>query len=149
MFKIITAAAMMLATSVAWAQAELTVSDLARQPESKAAFSAMVKKQTLPEWVTKGGTASPAKQVSLNGTTWQVVSACKPHDCAAERIAVLWSPEKKSMAGLFSTVDEAKSSEQLNWLSISDELSIDGKTVLYAALSGSLENHPDAFNDKE
>lgn len=33
-------------------------------------------------------------------------------------------------------------------LNISDELSIDGKTILYAALTGSLDNHPDAFNFK-
>ncbi len=36
--------------------------------------------------------------------------------------------------------------EKLTWLNVSDALSIDGKTVLFAALSGSLDNHPDAFN---
>lgn len=50
------------------------------------------------------------------------------------------------MMGVFSTVDEKTSREKLTWLNVSDELSIDGKTVLFAALSGSLQNHPDAFN---
>jgi hypothetical protein len=46
----------------------------------------------------------------------------------------------------FSAVDEKTAQETLTWLNVSDDLSIDGKTVLFAALSGSLENHPDAFN---
>ena len=52
------------------------------------------------------------------------------------------------MAGLFSTVDENTSQEKLTWLNVDDALSIDGKTVLFAALSGSLENHPNGFNFK-
>ncbi|BBU86441.1 hypothetical protein EIMP300_78410 [Escherichia coli] len=38
--------------------------------------------------------------------------------------------------------------EKLTWLNVNDALSIDGKTVLFAALTGSLENHPDGFNFK-
>ncbi|EOQ1650832.1 Ivy family C-type lysozyme inhibitor, partial [Escherichia coli] len=37
---------------------------------------------------------------------------------------------------------------KLTWLNVNDALSIDGKTVLFAALTGSLENHPDGFNFK-
>lgn len=49
------------------------------------------------------------------------------------------------MSGVYSVVDENRP-ERLTWLNVSDALSIDGKTVLFAALSGSLDNHPDAFN---
>lgn len=49
------------------------------------------------------------------------------------------------MSGVYSVVDE-KPTRRLTWLNVSDALSIDGKTVLFAALSGSLDNHPDAFN---
>ncbi|HFU4245985.1 TPA: hypothetical protein ACH5ZM_003785, partial [Escherichia coli] len=38
--------------------------------------------------------------------------------------------------------------QKLTWLNVNDALSIDGKTVLFAALTGSLENHPDGFNFK-
>lgn len=43
------------------------------------------------------------------------------------------------MAGVFSTRDEKEFSQTLLWLNIDDDLSIDGKTVLFAALTGSLE----------
>lgn len=52
------------------------------------------------------------------------------------------------MTGLFSRVNEHSGNETLQWLNIPDELSINGKTVLYAALTGSLDNHPNNFNFK-
>ena len=61
-------------------------------------------------------------------------------------IAVIWSEKSKQMSGVYSVVDEKTDQEKLTWLNVSDALSIDGKTVLFAALSGSLDNHPDAFN---
>lgn len=76
------------------------------------------------------------------------MSACKPHDCGAERVAVLWSEKSQQMSGVLSVVNENTTQEKLTWMNVSDALSIDGKTVLFAALSGSLENHPDAFNYK-
>ena len=86
--------------------------------------------------------------MTLGNESWQVLSACKPHDCGSERVAVLWSEKSQQMSGVFSTVNEKTTQEKLTWLNVSDALSIDGKTVLFAALSGSLENHPDAFNYK-
>lgn len=126
----------------------LTVSDLATKTDTKAAFKEMASKHKLPEWVTKGGTNSETKNVELNGKKYQVLNACKPHDCGTERIAVLYSPEAKRMSGVLSTVDEEKASEKLVWLNISDDESIDGKTILFAALTGSLDNHPHSFNFK-
>ena len=41
-----------------------------------------------------------------------------------------------------SSVDEKTAQEKLTWLNVSDDLSIDGKTVLFAALSGSLKTIP-------
>ncbi|EGA4345108.1 Ivy family C-type lysozyme inhibitor, partial [Escherichia coli] len=99
-------------------------------------------------WVMKGGTYTPAQTVTLGDETYQVMSACKPHDCGSQRIAVMWSEKSNQMTGLFSTIDEKTSQEKLTWLNVNDALSIDGKTVLFAALTGSLENHPDGFNFK-
>lgn len=142
---IITVIAVLVSTGVC-AQNELTISDLAKNSASKAEFSSMVKGRALPAWVTQGGVSSPAREVRLAGALFQVLTSCKPHDCASERVALLWSPQANRMMGVFSRVDDKAACETLTWLNIGDSESIDGKTVLYAALAGSLENHPDAFN---
>lgn len=144
MLKMLTAVAFLAVSTSAMAQDEITLNNLAKKEPT--AFSQMLKGHNLPAWINSGGTTTPARTVKLGSETYQVLSACKPHDCGAERFAVLWSEKSRQMSGLFSTVDEKTSQEKLTWLNVSDELSIDGKTVLFAALSGSLENHPDAFN---
>ncbi|KAA1046047.1 C-lysozyme inhibitor [Pseudocitrobacter sp. 73] len=148
MYKAITAVAALVFATSAMAQEDLTISSLAKGESTKAAFNQMVKGHKLPAWVVKGGTYTPAQTVTLGDESYQVMSACKPHDCGTERVAVLWSEKSKQMTGLFSTVDEKTSQEKLTWLNVNDALSIDGKTVLFAALTGSLENHPDGFNFK-
>ncbi len=97
----------------------------------------MVQGHKLPARVMKGGTYTPAQTVTLGDETYQVMSACKPHDCGSQRIAVMWSEKSNQMTGLFSTIDEKTSQEKLTWLNVNDALSIDGKTVLFAALTGS------------
>lgn len=144
MLKMLTALAILAASANAMAQDEITLNSLAKK--EPAAFNQMLKGHHLPGWINSGGTATPARTVKLGDDVYQVFSVCKPHDCAAERLAVLWSGKASQMSGLFSTVDEKTSQEKLTWLNVSDKLSIDGKTVLFAALSGSLENHPEAFN---
>ena len=137
MFKAITTVAALVIATSAMAQDDLTISSLAKGETTKAAFNQMVQGHKLPAWVMKGGTYTPAQTVTLGDETYQVMSACKPHDCGSQRIAVMWS-----------TIDEKTSQEKLTWLNVNDALSIDGKTVLFAALTGSLENHPDGFNFK-
>lgn len=144
MLKHLTAIAFLAASTHAMAQTDMTLDGLAKK--EPAAFSQMVKGHNLPAWIKSGGTGSPARTVKLGAEVYQVLSACKPHDCAAERFAVLWSEKSGEMSGLYSAVDEKTAQETLTWLNVGDERSIDGKTVLFAALSGSLENHPDAFN---
>jgi hypothetical protein len=131
-----------------YAQSELTISDLAVNPNTKAAFQKMVGNQSLPKWVTQGGTASQPQKVEIGGSQYLVLSSCKPHSCALQSIAVLYSPESKKLAGVLSTIDEKGMNQKLLWLNIPDNLSIDGKTTLFAALTGSLENHPGSFNFK-
>ncbi len=132
----------------AYAAEPLTVSSLATDKATAEAFKTMVGSQKLPQWVTQGGTTSQNQDVVIDGKKYIVLNSCKPHDCAAENIAVLYSPESKTLAGVFSTQDEQSVHQKLTWLNISDDLSIDGKTVLFAALAGSLDNHPDSFNFK-
>ena len=137
-----------LSTISAYAQNDLTVSDLAKNTDTKAAFQKMIGKQKLPEWVMQNGTSSPTKYVEINGKKYWVLNSCKPHDCGSQSIAVLYSPGSKTLSGVFSTNNEREISQQLLWLNITDDLSIDGRTILFAALTGSLDNHPDSFNFK-
>lgn len=138
-----------LALSVsAFAQDDLTIKDLASDKNTQPAFEKMVGNQNLPAWVTQGGTDSQTKHVEIGGDKYLVLSACKPHDCASQSIAVLYSAEQKKLTGVLSTINEKNMDQELRWLNIPDELSIDGRTVLFAALTGSLDNHPDNFNFK-
>ncbi|WP_244968398.1 Ivy family c-type lysozyme inhibitor [Rosenbergiella australiborealis] len=121
-------------------------SDLINTPEGGKALNALISHQSLPRWIKTGGVESPAKTVVLKGNSYQVYTVCKPHNCGNQQFAVLYSAKLKQMSGLYLQNNEKSHRETLQWLNISDELSIDGKTVLYAALSGSLDNHPDAFN---
>lgn len=89
MLKHLTAIAFLAASTHAMAQADMTLDGLAKK--EPAAFSQMVKGHTLPAWIKSGGTGSPARTVKLGAEVYQVFSVCKPHDCAAERFAVLWS----------------------------------------------------------
>ncbi len=136
-----------LATS-AYAQDELTISKLAVDQDTKAGFQKMAANQHLPKWVTQGGADSQGQKVNIAGNQYLVLTSCKPHDCNSQRIAVLYATATKKIAGVFSSVEEKTGNEKLQWLNIPDDLSIDGKTVLFAALTGSLDNHPDSFNFK-
>ncbi|MGV2813955.1 Ivy family C-type lysozyme inhibitor [Enterobacter cancerogenus] len=132
----------------AYAQDELTISKLAADQDTKAEFQKMTANQHLPKWITQGGTDSQGQKISITGKQYLVLTSCKPHDCGSQRIAVLYGTATKKLAGVYSTVDEKTGTEKLQWLNIPDDLSIDGKTVLFAALTGSLDNHPDSFNFK-
>lgn len=135
-------------TISAYAQDELNISKLAADRDTKAEFHKMAANQHLPKWVTQGGTDSQGQKVNIAGNQYLVLNSCKPHNCSSERIAVLYATATKKIAGVFSSVDERTGNEKLQWLNIPDDLSIDGKTVLLASLTGSLDNHPDSFNFK-
>ena len=128
------------------AQEPLTFSKLAADQDTRAVFHQMVRDHQLPEWVARGGTESQSHTVTVAGSRYVVMSMCKPHDCGAQRMAVMYATATKKIAGVFSSVDENTGSESMTWLDMPDELMIDGKTILYAALTGSLDNHPDGFN---
>lgn len=149
MKKWVIAASLSFAACSAYAQGEMMTLDmLAKSPETKGAFMAMVGKTALPAWVHQGGASSPAHEVMMGGKKMMVIAGCKPHDCAAERVAVLYSPESKMMSGVFSEVHDKTGMEKLMWMHMGHEGAMDAKTVLYAAMAGSLENHPDSFNFK-
>ncbi|MEH4297758.1 Ivy family C-type lysozyme inhibitor [Enterobacter ludwigii] len=148
MLKLILTSLALLSATTAFAQNDISIRKIVTDNETSKAFYKMSKGYKFPDWVVEGGTSTPAMKVTLNSVPYQVVSACKPHDCAAEQIAILYSPENKSMFGVFSKHSADGAQQNLQWLNSENDIPIDGKTVLFAALSGSLENHPDAFNFK-
>ncbi len=126
-----------------------TFREIAGNPAAAAAFKAMAEGHRLPDWIHGKTVESPGHEVTFEGEKFYVMSACKQHDCGSERIAVMYDPGKKIMYGLLSSADQQAVSEKLTWLNIGPgNEAIDGRTILYAALTGSLENHPDAFNYK-
>ncbi|AIO30130.1 Ivy family c-type lysozyme inhibitor [Burkholderia pseudomultivorans] len=128
----------------------LTLSTVKRDPVASKAFEAMKKDHALPSWVERGGTETRGNSVSFDGRQMVVMTACKPHDCGSERFAILYDPQRNVMYGLLLVVDpKRRDTERLTWMNLRDGgESIDGRAILYAALTGSVANHPDAFNFK-
>lgn len=127
------------------ASARWSFSAIAKDAQARRAFDAMARGHQLPAWVKKGVVESPAIAVEMAGRTYQVMQACKPHDCADQQIAVMYAPAQGTMYGVL--LSRNGNGEKLAWLNIGGgSESIDGKTILYAALTGSLANHPQAFH---
>ncbi|MES5407711.1 Ivy family C-type lysozyme inhibitor, partial [Klebsiella pneumoniae] len=126
MFKALTAIVALAASASVMAQGDVTLNSLAHDAATRASFNQMVKGHQLPAWVTTGGTGSPAQTVKLGSESWQVLSACKPHDCGHERIAVIWSEKSKQMPGVYSVVDEKTNQDRIICVNVREALSIEG-----------------------
>lgn len=124
----------------------LTISDLGKHAELTAAFDKMAEGHTIPDWVRGGAVGSPAEMAAFDGREYLVFSGCKQHDCGANQVALLYDPKGGVMYGLLVEGNPEKA-QSLTWLNIGGNAeSIDGRTVLFAATTGSLANHPDAFD---
>ena len=104
--------------------------DLLQRPDFVKALDALRGVQDLPDWVRQGGTATPVQVVQVDGRPMQLATACKPHDCPTERVALLYDAQDHAMWGLFAqrpedlapAVDPDDSSQdQLTWLGTPDE----------------------------
>lgn len=137
------------ATSASAQDHPTTFREIASDPAASATFKAMAKGRKLPDWINGKTVESPGNEIIFGGDKVYVMSACKQHDCGNEQIAVLYDPGKKIMYGVLRVADQKTVSEKLTWMNIGPgNEAIDGRTILYAALTGSLSNHPDAFNYK-
>jgi hypothetical protein len=94
------------------------------------ALDALPGARGLPSWVRKGGTATPVQTVQVDGKPMLMATACKPHDCPTERVALLYDAQDHAMWGLFAqrpedlspAVDPDDSSQdQLTWLGAPDQ----------------------------
>lgn len=75
--------------------------DLQQQSAFSSAFAAMDGVDKLPEWVRKGGTATPVKTVQVDGQSRLLAQACKPHSCPSEQVVLLYDKAGQSMQGVF------------------------------------------------
>lgn len=124
-----------------------TLAELDNDQAMTAAFDAMTVNQTMPDWLKKAAVTSTTHEVGFDGKSWLAMTSCKQHDCAAERIAVIYNPKSNVMYGVLSETSEHGAQEKLTWLNMGGGAeTIDGRTILYAALTGSLDNHPKGFN---
>lgn len=99
--------------------------DLLQQPDFAKALDALHGAQSLPAWVRQGGTATPVRNIRVGGRSMSLATACKPHDCPTERVALLYDAQSHAMWGLFAqraenlppAVDPRDSSQdKLTWL---------------------------------
>ncbi len=132
-----------------FAQSEKTepsLADLTADEKMEAAFDDMAGDVELPDWVKSKAVTSPGQRVSFDGKEYLAMTGCEQHQCGAHKIAVLYEEQSGTMYGLLSAEDEESGSETLTWLNIGGgPESIDGKTLLFAAVTGSIENHPEDF----
>ncbi|MFC3570988.1 Ivy family c-type lysozyme inhibitor [Paracoccus sp. TOH] len=123
-----------------------TLADLGQDQALTAAFEKMAAGHEVPAWIREGMVTTPSQKVSFGGKDYLAMTGCKQHDCAANQVAMLYAPDSDKAYGVLS-VHDGKGAELLTWLNIGgDAESIDGRTILYAALTGSLANHPEAFD---
>lgn len=97
--------------------------DLLQRADFAAAFQALGGARELPEWTRQGGTSTPAQNVTADGKSLLEAAGCKPHDCPAERIVLLYDEKTHAMWGVFARRQgEAPadvsddSNDQLSWL---------------------------------
>ena len=119
-----------LATSASSPSGLTYLYDLMQRPDFSTAFAALYGGDQLPAWASQGGVATPAQQVSVNGHTQLLATACKPHDCPSERILILYDENTHAMSGLFArrkanALNDADSNDPANddllWLGKPDE----------------------------
>ncbi len=123
----------------------LTLADLGKDEALTAAVEKMAEGHQLPGWLREGAVVTPGQKVGFGGKEYLAMTACQQHDCAENQMAVLYAPDGGAAYGVLS-VRDGEGAELLTWLGMAGgPETIDGRTILYAALTGSLANHPEAF----
>jgi hypothetical protein len=71
------------------------------------AFLIELKKANIrrPRWVPDGVT-TPVKPVDIDGSPRLLTSVCEPHNCG-HRFMLVYDPAEKSMAGMYTGLDQA------------------------------------------
>lgn len=100
-FSLLLLSALGLATPALAADLPVTA-EFAAKPEYAPAYHAM---STLPAWVSElKATSVPVEKTSIGGKPYLLGHLCKPHDCAAYQMEVLFTPDGHKAWGLLSVV---------------------------------------------
>ncbi|WP_079415456.1 Ivy family c-type lysozyme inhibitor [Thiomonas intermedia] len=74
--------------------------DLLRDPRFKAAYLAALGPLAREAWLrTLNGPAPPNRQVQIDGHTYTLSAACKPHDCGDNNLVLLYNPRSGTVHG--------------------------------------------------
>ena len=104
------------------------LSDLMQNPGFADAYDDMDGTRGLPDWVRQGGTATPARTVTVGGRSLLMAQACKPHDCPGEQVVLLYDKTDTGMQGVFvrdpapGTGAGVSDQAQFTWLGRPDEV---------------------------
>lgn len=114
--------------------------DFVQGKETGKAYKSLIAKHNLPSWVKDGGTSTPANEITIDGRKYLALSGCKPHNCPAQSIAVLYSLDKGDIHGVFSEYDIASDQQKLTWLNLDPIGSDLLRNVLFTRLNGDVSN---------
>ena len=74
--------------------------DLLREPRFKAAYLAALGPLAREAWLrTLNGPAPPNRPVQIDGHTYTLAAACKPHDCGDNNLVLLYNPGSGTVHG--------------------------------------------------
>ncbi|KLV73120.1 Ivy family c-type lysozyme inhibitor [Citrobacter portucalensis] len=114
--------------------------DFVQGKETGKAYKSLIAKRNLPLWVQDGGTSTPANEITIRGSKYLALSGCMPHNCPAQAIAILYSPEKGDIHGVFSEYDFTEDRQKLTWMNLDPIDSDDMRNILFKRLHGDVSN---------
>ncbi|MCX8979753.1 Ivy family c-type lysozyme inhibitor [Citrobacter portucalensis] len=114
--------------------------DFVQDKETGKAYKSLIAKRNLPLWVQDGGTSTPANEITIRGSKYLALSGCMPHNCPAQAIAILYSPEKGDIHGVFSEYDFTEDRQKLTWMNLDPIDSDDMRNILFKRLHGDVSN---------
>lgn len=114
--------------------------DFVQGKETGKAYKSLIAKRNLPSWVKDGGTSTPANEITIDGRKYLALSGCKPHNCPAQSIAVLYSLDKGDIHGVFSEYDITSDQQKLTWLNLDPAGSDAMRNILFTRLNGDVSN---------
>ncbi|KAA5928570.1 MULTISPECIES: Ivy family c-type lysozyme inhibitor [Pantoea] len=114
------------------------LSDFIMNKQTSQAYHQLIAGHDFPSWVKQGGTSTPANTITIKGETWQLLSGCKPHNCPAQSIALLYSPEKGVIHGVYSDYDQKSERQTLTWLNLDPTDDAGMRKILFNRLNGDL-----------
>ncbi|GLR10310.1 C-lysozyme inhibitor [Mixta theicola] len=110
--------------------------DFIQNKETGKAYNSLIAKQKLPSWVKIGGTSFPANEITIKGKRYLALSGCKPHDCPAQSIAVLYSLDEGDIHGVYSEHDIKNDRQILTWMNLGPMDSDAMRNILFNRLNG-------------